>query len=172
MGDDRETTAGVAGARGRTLTFRILNASGSAYPFGWPGYNVRASTDREAWRMTPTKYADGVLEWTFPVETELAWFAYFAPYTMHLHDALVARIAARPGVTRACFNLRPGSYAIAQYHDANGDRDFNRTLIAPTEGFGFSNDAPTSIGLPSLKATRFALPAAGRTVRMRMRYRR
>ena len=83
-----------------------------------------------------------------------------------------ARVPARPGMTRACFNLRPGSYAIAQYHDANGDRDFNRTLIAPTEGFGFSNDAPTSIGLPSLKATRFALPAGGRTVRMRMRYRR
>ena len=35
---------------GRTLTFRILNAGGSAYPFGWPGYKTRASTDRAAWR--------------------------------------------------------------------------------------------------------------------------
>ena len=88
----------VAGARGRTLTFRILNAGNSAYPFGWPGYKVRASTDREAWRMTPTSYADGVLEWSWTVDTELAWFAYFAPYTMERHDALVARVAARPGV--------------------------------------------------------------------------
>ena len=88
----------VAGARGRTLTFRIVNAGGSAYPFGWPGYRVRASTDREAWRQAETSYADGVLEWTWAADAELCWFAYFAPYPMERHDALVARIAARPGV--------------------------------------------------------------------------
>ena len=85
---------------------------------------------------------------------------------------LRARVSARAPVTRACFNLKPGSYAIAQYHDENADHDFNRTLWTPTEGFGFSNDAPTSIGLPKLEAARFTLPAGGRTVRMRMRYRR
>ena len=89
----------VSGARGRTLTFRLLNAGKSAYPGGWPGYSVRASTDRERWRQTPTDYADGVLEWRWTAETELAWFAYFAPYPMERHEALVARIAARPGVT-------------------------------------------------------------------------
>ncbi|HEX8388107.1 MAG TPA: M14-type cytosolic carboxypeptidase [Sphingomonas sp.] len=89
----------VAGAQGRRLTFRILNAGGSAYPFGWPGYKVRASTDREAWRqVADTSYAEGVLAWTWEADAELAWFAYFAPYPMERHDALVARIAARPGV--------------------------------------------------------------------------
>ena len=88
----------VAGARGRRLTFRILNAGGSAYAFGWPGYRVRASTDCEAWRQTPTAYVDGVLEWEWAGQTELCWFAYFAPYPMERHDALVARIAAHPGV--------------------------------------------------------------------------
>lgn len=83
-----------------------------------------------------------------------------------------ARVPAQAPVTRACFNLRPGSYAVAQYHDENRDHDFNRSLIAPKEGFGFSNDAPTSIGLPSLSAARFALPPGGRVLRMRMRYRR
>lgn len=82
------------------------------------------------------------------------------------------RVRAAAPVTRACFNLRPGSYAVAQYHDENGDRDFNRTLIAPSEGFGFSNDAPTSIGLPKLEAALITLPPSGRVVRMRMRYRR
>lgn len=82
-----------------------------------------------------------------------------------------ARVPARP-TTLACFWLPPGWYAVAQYHDENGDHDFNRTLFVPKEGFGFSNDAPTSIGLPSLSATRFALPPAGRTIRMQMRYRR
>ncbi|PAX08087.1 DUF2141 domain-containing protein [Sphingomonas lenta] len=83
---------------------------------------------------------------------------------------LRARVPARAPVTRACFNLKPGSYAVAQYHDENGDRDFNRTLWTPKEGFGFSNDAPTKIGLPKLEAARFGLPAGGRTLRMQMRY--
>lgn len=81
------------------------------------------------------------------------------------------RVPARP-TTVACLWLPPGNYAIAQYHDENADHSFNRTLFIPKEGFGFSNDAPTTFGLPSLSAVRFALPPAGRTMRMKMRYRR
>ncbi|TPG10411.1 M14 family metallopeptidase [Sphingomonas oligophenolica] len=88
----------VAGAKGRTLTLRIVNAGGSAYPFGWPGYEARASTDLAAWRMADTGYADGVLTITHAFDTDLAWFAYFAPYTMAMHEALIARIALEPGV--------------------------------------------------------------------------
>ncbi|MEN2748306.1 M14-type cytosolic carboxypeptidase [Sphingomonas sp. T9W2] len=89
----------VGGAHGRTLTFRILNAGGSAYAFGWPGYRTRMSTDRMAWRQVGTDYADGVLTFTATIDSELAWFAYFAPYTLERHDDLIARIAAQPGVT-------------------------------------------------------------------------
>jgi murein tripeptide amidase MpaA len=89
----------VAGTAGRTLTFRILNAGQSAYPFGWPGYRARASTDRQTWRMIETRYADGVLEFDWASDAPLAWFAYFAPYTMERHADLIARIAPRPGVT-------------------------------------------------------------------------
>ena len=88
----------LAGARGRVLRLRILNAAGSAFPSGWPGYSVRASTDRLAWRMAPTRYADGVLEFDWTGDSDLVWFAYFAPYPMERHHALVARIAACPGV--------------------------------------------------------------------------
>ena len=87
----------VAGARGKRLTFRIVNAGASAYPFGWPGYKVRASTDRQDWRMADTSYEGGVLSWDWHGDTELAWFAYFAPYTMEMHEALVARTALQPG---------------------------------------------------------------------------
>ena len=90
----------VAGARGRTLTFRIVNCGTSAYPDGWPAYRTRVSTDRERWRTAPdTAYADGVLTWTHRFDTELAWFAYFEPYTLARHDALVARAALAEGVT-------------------------------------------------------------------------
>lgn len=85
---------------------------------------------------------------------------------------LRVRVPAKAPATQACFLLPPGSYAIAQYHDENGDHAFNRTLFVPKEGFGFSNDAPTSVGLPSLAQARFTVGSNGGTMRMRMRYRR
>jgi murein tripeptide amidase MpaA len=88
----------VAGTEGRQLTFRILNAGASAYPFGWPGYKTRASIDRKTWRTVETRYADGVLEFDWSGNSPV-WFAYFAPYTMEQHADLIARIAACPGVT-------------------------------------------------------------------------
>ncbi|MBA17479.1 MAG: hypothetical protein CMN73_14165 [Sphingomonas sp.] len=88
----------AAGAKGRTVTFRILNAGGSAYAFGWPGYKTRVSTDRAAWRMADTSYADGVLTFTHSFDSDIAWFAYFAPYSMERHHDLVSRIALHPGV--------------------------------------------------------------------------
>jgi murein tripeptide amidase MpaA len=88
----------VAGAKGRTLTFRLLNAGGAAYAFGWPGYRARWSADREAWRTTDTSYADGVLSFVHAIDTDVVWFAYFAPYSMERHHDLVSRMALTPGV--------------------------------------------------------------------------
>lgn len=85
---------------------------------------------------------------------------------------LRARVPSVAGATSACFWLRPGYYAVADYHDENGDHNFNRTLFAIKEGFGFSNDAPTTLGLPSFASTRFPVGPNGGTIRIRMRYQR
>jgi len=117
----------VAGAKGRKVSYRIVNAAKSAYPFGWPGYKARVSTDRLTWRMIETRYVDGVLEFDWSGDSELVWFAYFAPYTMEQHDALVARIAAKPGVTHRqlgqsldgraidCFDIGSGPKSVWLY---------------------------------------------------------
>ncbi|OYY91213.1 MAG: hypothetical protein B7Y45_04300 [Sphingomonas sp. 28-66-16] len=89
----------VDGARGRTLTLKIANAGGSAYPLGWPGYKARVSHDRESWTLADTRYADGVLEITHASDTDLVWFAYFAPYPVERHNALIARYARMAGVS-------------------------------------------------------------------------
>jgi uncharacterized protein (DUF2141 family) len=82
------------------------------------------------------------------------------------------RTAAIAPTTSACFWLpSAGGYAVAVYHDANADHDFNRTLIGmPVEGFGFSNDAPTKTGLPAFKQARFHAAGAQTVIRIRMRY--
>lgn len=102
----------VDGARGRTLTLRIVNAGGAAYAFGWPGYRARVSTDREQWRQTDTAYADGVLTITHHFDSDLAWFAFFAPYSMERHQDLIARIAAKPGVSHRTLGLSLDGRAI------------------------------------------------------------
>lgn len=86
--------------------------------------------------------------------------------------AKLARVrapAAAP-VTTTCFWLKPGWYPVAVYHDENGDRDFNRTVFAPREGFGFSNDPPTMFGVPSFAKVRFQVGPGDTSVRIRMKY--
>jgi uncharacterized protein (DUF2141 family) len=80
------------------------------------------------------------------------------------------RVRAAPTV-RTCFWLPQGSYAVAVYHDRDGDRDFDRTLVGlPAEGFGFSNDPETKTGLPSLGSVRFRVGAGERVTPIQMKY--
>lgn len=88
--------------------------------------------------------------------------------------AKLARVRAKASAptTRACFWVAPGHYALATYHDENGDHKFNRTAFTIKEGFGFSNDAPATLGLPAFKAVRFPVPAGGTSITIKTRYNR
>jgi len=46
--------------------------------------------------------------------------------------------------------LPPGRYAVAAYHDADGDGELDRSVVGvPTEPYGFSNDARGRFGPPA-----------------------
>lgn len=80
-------------------------------------------------------------------------------------------VEAKYPQTPICFILpQPGIYALAVYHDANANRKLDRSgLGPPTEGFGFSNNASTLLGLPSFASVRIRM-AEGSTTRIRLRY--
>ena len=82
------------------------------------------------------------------------------------------RIKTSAPMTQACFHLPAAdAYAVAVYHDANGNKDFDRnTLGLPMEGYGFSNDAPTRYAAPSFDAARFVVKNRDTTIRIKMRY--
>lgn len=84
----------------------------------------------------------------------------------------VGRVPARAGTTRACIFLpRPGVYAVALYHDENGNRSFDRTGIGlPAEGYGFTNNPATLAGLPAFSSVRLNAPRTGLTARIQMKY--
>jgi uncharacterized protein (DUF2141 family) len=85
---------------------------------------------------------------------------------------LRVRTPTKAPVSTACFFLpKPGYYAVAVYHDENGDHKFNRTLVGlPAEGFGFSNDPSTSTGLPAFKSVRFQAGANETEIHLKLRY--
>lgn len=66
--------------------------------------------------------------------------------------------------------LKDGSYAVAVFHDENGNGKFDRNFIGmPKEGYGFSNHARASFGPPSFAQARFALEG-NRTITIEMAY--
>ena len=58
---------------------------------------------------------------------------------------------AASGTVRVIFaDVAPGSYAVAAFHDADGDGALNQNIVGmPTEGYGFSNGAVGFMGPPS-----------------------
>ncbi len=92
----------VAGAQGRELTLKITGLAGSAYPDGWPGYRAAVSEDRDFWGRADSSYDagedGGTLTIRYRPQGNLAWFAYFAPYSMERHHDLVAAMAEADGV--------------------------------------------------------------------------
>ncbi|MDX2216533.1 MAG: DUF2141 domain-containing protein [Oculatellaceae cyanobacterium bins.114] len=68
-------------------------------------------------------------------------------------------------------NLTSGTYAVAIYHDSNGDEVLNRgTFGAPIEGYGFSNDAPADTGPARFEDAIFLVAGPETTVPIQMRY--
>lgn len=84
----------------------------------------------------------------------------------------VGRVPARQGRTRVCIHLpAPGVYGLAVYHDADGDRGFDKTKFGlPAEAFGFSNNAPTLFGLPSFGKVRFLVSRSGVETSLKLKY--
>jgi len=88
-------------------------------------------------------------------------------------DPASHRTVVRAGstVTIRFDNVEPGEYAIAILHDENEDGKANRALgMAPTEGYGFSRDAPVRMAPPSWDDAVFTVGAGAQRVSIKMRY--
>jgi uncharacterized protein (DUF2141 family) len=68
-------------------------------------------------------------------------------------------------------DLKPGVYAVAVFHDEDGDGQMDSLLGIPTEGFGFSNNAkPGMFGPPSFEDAAFRMGSGRRAVTIKMLY--
>jgi uncharacterized protein (DUF2141 family) len=87
-------------------------------------------------------------------------------------DLKVWRYPAKAGVTDQCVYLpKPGSYAVAIYHDAKRAYRFVQgTFGLPTQDYGFSRNARLFFGPPSLASAKFPAEEGDTTVVIRLRY--
>jgi uncharacterized protein (DUF2141 family) len=72
---------------------------------------------------------------------------------------------ARPGTVELRLrNVKPGTYAIAVFHDRNGNGKLDRSFIGlPSEPYGFSNDVGRR-GAPSFEAARVVVREPSTTI--------
>lgn len=99
----------VSNCAGRPLELKITGLAASAYPEGWPDYRACVSEDRAYWGRAETSYdkaADGgTLTIRYHPSGDLAWFAYFAPFSWEMHQDLVAEAALCEGVSHRVLGL-------------------------------------------------------------------
>ncbi|MGQ9872227.1 DUF2141 domain-containing protein [Leptodesmis sp.] len=68
-------------------------------------------------------------------------------------------------------NLTAGSYAVAVFHDTNGDRKLNRNSAGmPLEGYGFSNNPAVKTGPPKFGQAVFLVAGPNTNIRIQMKY--
>lgn len=82
------------GAAGVPVVLKFLNAGQSAFPPGWDGYQMVASTDRRHWFRVPTTYDGQVMTVCTTPTANRIYFAYFEPYSYERHLDLLGTVAA------------------------------------------------------------------------------
>ena len=112
----------VDGAQGRHLNMKLENAGKAAFTGGWENYSACASYDDETWFRVPTQYADGVLNILHNPSHDKVWYAYFAPYPMARHHALIKEHAAKDGVTHSVLGQTLDGQNLDLLHVAGGDK--------------------------------------------------
>jgi murein tripeptide amidase MpaA len=86
----------LSDARGRACTLRFENAGACTYPEGWKDYRVVASYDRSRWFRVPTSFDGSTMTVEHSPERDAVWYAYFEPYSLERHQALIGRAGDSP----------------------------------------------------------------------------
>ncbi len=68
-------------------------------------------------------------------------------------------------------NLKAGNYAVAIFHDANGDNNLNSNALGiPTEGFGFSQNPRIRTGAPKFGDSAVLVAGSSTDIQIQLQY--
>ena len=80
----------LCNARDIDCVMTIANAGQVSYPDGFENYQAVASVDREHWFRVPTEFDGKRLVIRHTPDTDVIYYAYFAPYPLARHEQLIA----------------------------------------------------------------------------------
>ena len=76
---------------------------------------------------------------------------------------------AQSGTMRFTFSVAPGTYAVALYHDVNGNGKMDKRLFGiPKEPYGFSNNFRPKLTAPKFSDCQFEVKSDGKRVEIRV----
>ena len=105
---------------------------------------------------------------------EIVYALYDSAESFPSEDKVFAATYARvdDSSVKCRFNGIPrGRYAVAAFHDEDGDRKLKTVLGMPREGYGFSNDArPSRLGPPKFSQAAFNFDGASKQTVINIRY--
>ena len=157
-GHNRGRLAPVSGCAALALLLGLASAARAEAPCGSTGPQLRVVVEG-------LKSARGYVSVeVYPDRPNL----FFRPK----RQVAIVREKLSQDAATVCVSLpKAGYYALAVYHDENGDNKLNvGPLGIPTEGFGLSNNPKIAFGLPSFNKVRFRAFEGETTVPVSMRY--
>jgi murein tripeptide amidase MpaA len=114
----------LSGARDRACTLTFENAGACTYAQGWKDYRAVASYERTRWFRVPTRYEGTVMTVEHTPERDAVWYAYFEPYSLERHQALIGRTSNSPlaRVERLGASVEGRDLDLVTVASANGPR--------------------------------------------------
>lgn len=80
----------LCNGRGQDCVMSLDNAGEVSYTDGFKGYQAVASVDQEHWFRVPTEFDGNKLIIRHRPESDVIYYAYFAPYPLARHQQLIA----------------------------------------------------------------------------------
>ncbi|MGA0557226.1 DUF2141 domain-containing protein [Larkinella sp. VNQ87] len=78
-------------------------------------------------------------------------------------------VNVKANTVRVTFQVNPGDYAVALFHDVNGNGELDKKLFGiPKEPYGFSNNFRPKVSGPSFNDCRVSVQAAGKTISIKL----
>jgi uncharacterized protein (DUF2141 family) len=149
--------AAMAGSRLAAPAPKLLANQPAAAP-GTSVLNVEIAGLRDARGNVCLSLYNSLKPQLFPQEAQQA------------QESRCVRVTANPMVI-SFRNLKPGNYAIALLHDANGNGKDDRNFLGmPTEGFGFSRNPVVKLKAPGFDEASVPVSGATTTIKINVTY--
>jgi len=101
----------VCNARDQACVFSIENAGTVSFPEGFKDYQAVCSVDQEHWFRVPTEFDGQRLIIRHAPPADIVYYAYFAPYSLARHQALIADALNSPRVRAETLCATPDGHA-------------------------------------------------------------